>query len=70
MDNQDLISSKKLIANYKARLEKEIIKRSNKLRIPQKISQEIITSNNEIKDLKKALDNLDDNTFSSTQSEE
>tara|TARA_Y100001970_G_C13639000_1_gene557912 strand:+ start:331 stop:543 length:213 start_codon:yes stop_codon:yes gene_type:complete len=70
LDNQDLISSKKLIANYKARLEKEIIKRSNKLRIPQKISQEIITSNNEIKDLKKALDNLDDNTFSSTQSEE
>ena len=59
MDNKDLFLSKKLIANYKQRLESEIINRSNKLRIPQKISEDIIKRNFEIKELKKALEQID-----------
>ena len=58
MDNKDLFLSKKLIANYKQRLESEIINRSNKLRIPQKISEDIIKRNFEIKELKKALEQI------------
>ena len=59
MNNKDLLLSKKLIATYKERLEKEIIKRSNKLRIPQNISERIVTSNYEIKELQKALDQIE-----------
>ena len=59
MNNKDLFLSKKLIATYKERLEKEIIKRSNKLRIPQNISERIVTSNYEIKELQKALDQIE-----------
>ena len=51
MDNKDLILSKKLISNYKVRLEAEIIKRSKKLRISQQMSEDIITSNCEIKEI-------------------
>ena len=59
MNKKDLFLSKKLIATYKERLEKEIIKRSNKLRIPQNISENIVTSNYEIKELQKALDQIE-----------
>ena len=59
MDNQDILLSKKLISSYKERLENEIINRSNKLRIPQELSQEIIENNSEINDLKIILKGLE-----------
>ena len=59
MDNQELKSSKKLLASYKERLENEILKRSLKLKIPSKICKEIIENNNEINDLKKAIYELE-----------
>ena len=59
MNNKDLKLSKKLISSYKERLEKEIMRRSHKLRIPIKISQEIINNNHEIKELNIALKNLE-----------
>ena len=51
--------SKKLISSYKERLENEIINRSNKLRIPQKLSQEILDNNSEINELKIILKTLE-----------
>jgi len=63
LDNKDLTLSKKLILNYKERLEAEIIKRSKKLRIPENISENIITSNGEIKELKKALEQIEGQTL-------
>ena len=62
MDNQELTLSKKLLASYKERLENEILKRSLKLKIPSKICKEIIENNNEIKELKKAIYELDNFT--------
>ena len=59
MDKQDILLSKKLISSYKERLENEIINRSNKLRIPQKLSQDIIDNNSEINDLKMILKSLE-----------
>ena len=59
MDKQDILLSKKLISSYKERLENEIINRSNKLRIPQKLSQEIIDNNSEINELKIILKTLE-----------
>ena len=59
MDQQDLKLSKKLISSYKKRLEKEILDRSMKLRMPQNKFQEIINNNNELINLKKALDYLE-----------
>ena len=59
MDKQDILLSKKLISSYKERLENEIINRSNKLRIPQELSQEIIENNSEINDLKIILKGLE-----------
>ena len=59
MDKQDILLSKKLISSYKERLENEIINRSNKLRIPHKLSKEIIDNNSEINQLKIILKNLD-----------
>ena len=59
MDKQDILLSKKLISTYKERLENEIINRSNKLRIPQKLSQEIIDNNSEINELKIILKTLE-----------
>ena len=59
MDKQDILLSKKLISTYKERLENEIINRSNKLRIPQKLSQEIIDNNSEINELKIILKSLE-----------
>ena len=59
MDQQDLKLSKKLISTYKKRLEKEILDRSMKLRMPQNKFEEIINNNNELIDLKKALEHLE-----------
>ena len=68
MDKQDLHLSKKLISSYKERLENEIIIRSNKLRIPQKLSQEIINNNSEINELKTILKSLEKLPTSKTES--
>ena len=62
MDNKELTLSKKLLASYKERLENEILKRSLKLKIPSKICKEIIENNNEINELKKAINELEDLT--------
>ena len=59
MDQKDILLSKKLISSYKERLENEIINRSNKLRIPHKLSQEIIDNNSEINELKIILRSLE-----------
>ena len=58
MDKQELKLSKKLISSYKKRLEKEILKRSIKLKMPQNKFEEIINNNNELINLKKALEEL------------
>ena len=59
LDQQDLKLSKKLISSYKKRLEKEILDRSIKLRMPQNKFEEIINNNDELINLKKALENLE-----------
>jgi len=56
LDQQDLKLSKKIISSYKKRLEKEIFERSMKLRMPQNKFEEIIINNNELINLKKALE--------------
>ena len=59
LDQQDLKLSKKLISTYKKRLEKEILDRSIKLRMPQNKFEEIINNNNELINLKTALEQLE-----------
>ena len=59
MDQQDLKLSKKLISSYINRLEKEILNRSMKLKMPQNKFEEIINNNNELINLKKALEDLE-----------
>ena len=59
MDQQDLKISKKLISSYKKRLEKEILDRSMKLKMPQNKFEEIIKNNNELINLKKTLEDLE-----------
>ena len=59
LDQHDLKLSKKLISSYKKRLEKEIVDRSLKLRMPQNKFEEIINNNNELINLKKALEDLE-----------
>ena len=59
LDQQDLKLSKKLISSYKKRLEKEILERSMKLKMPQNKFTEIINNNNELINLKKALEDLE-----------
>ena len=66
MDKKDILLSKKLISSYKERLENEIINRSNKLRIPQKLSQEIIDNNNEINELNNIIKKLENPPTSSS----
>ena len=66
MDKQDILLSKKLISTYKERLENEIINRSNKLRIPQKLSQQIIDNNNEINELNNIINKLENPSSSSS----
>ena len=59
MDQQDLKLSKKLISSYKKRLEKEILDRSMKLKMPQHKFEEIINNNYELINLKKVLKDLE-----------
>ena len=59
MDKQELKLSKKLVSSYKKRLEKEILERSIKLKMPQNKFEEIINNNNELINLKKALEELE-----------
>ena len=59
MDQKDLKLSKKLISTYKKRLEKEILDRSMKLRMPQNKFEEIINNNDELINLKKTLEHLE-----------
>ena len=59
MDQKDLKLSKNLISSYKKRLEKEILNRSMKLKMPQNKFEEIIKNNNELLNLKKALQQLE-----------
>ncbi len=65
MDKQELKLSKKLVSSYKKRLEKEILERSVKLKMPQNKFEEIINNNNELINLKKALKELETNPQSS-----
>ncbi len=65
MNKQELKLSKKLVSSYKKRLEKEILERSIKLKMPQHKFQEIINNNNELINLKKALQELETNPQSS-----
>ena len=65
MDKQELNLSKKLVSSYKKRLEKEILERSVKLKMPQNKFEEIINNNNELINLKKALQELETNPKSS-----
>ena len=68
MDQQDLKLSKKLISSYKKRLEKEILDRSMKLKMPQNKFEEIINNNNELINLKEALEQIE--TESKSQSKD
>ena len=65
LDKQELKLSKKLVSSYKKRLEKEILERSVKLKMPQNKFEEIINNNNELINLKKALQELETNPQSS-----
>ena len=65
MDKQELKLSKKLVSSYKKRLEKEILERSVKLKMPHNKFEEIINNNNELINLKKALQELETNPQSS-----
>ena len=65
MDKQELKLSKKLVSSYKERLEKEILERSIKLKMPQNKFEEIIKNNAELINLKKALEELETNPQSS-----
>ena len=62
MDKQELNLSKKLVSSYKKRLEKEILERSIKLKMPQNKFEEILSNNNELINLKKALKELETNS--------
>jgi len=68
LDKQDLKLSKNLISSYKKRLEKEIIERSVKLKMPQNKLEEIIKNNNELINLKKVLNQLEKASESTSQS--
>ena len=59
MNKQELNLSKKIVSSYKKRLEKEILLRSIKLKMPQNKFEEIINNNNELIYLKKALEELE-----------
>ena len=65
MNKEELKLSKKLVSSYKKRLEKEIFERSIKLKMPQNKFEEIINNNNELINLKKALQELETNSQSS-----
>ena len=65
MNKQELKLSKKIVSSYKKRLEKEILERSIKLKMPQNKFEEIINNNNELINLKKALEELEINSQAS-----
>tara|TARA_B100000287_G_C20544120_1_gene745850 strand:- start:146 stop:346 length:201 start_codon:yes stop_codon:yes gene_type:complete len=65
LDKQELKLSKKLVSSYKERLEREILERSIKLKMPQNKFEEIIKNNNELLNLKKALEELESNSQAS-----
>ena len=65
MNKQELKLSQKLVSSYKKRLEKEIFERSIKLKMPHNKFEEIIKNNNELINLKKALEELETNSQSS-----
>ena len=65
LDKQELKLSKKLVSSYKERLEKEILERTTRLKMPQNKFEEIINNNNELINLKKALQELETNPQSS-----
>ena len=67
MDQQDLKLSKKLITSYKKRLEKEILDRSMKLKMPQNKFEEIIQNNNELINLKETLEKIKAETEPSSE---
>ena len=67
MDQQDLKLSKQLISSYKKRLEKEILVRSMKLKMPQNKFEEIINNNNELINLKKTLEDLETESESNSK---
>ena len=69
MDKKDLKLTKKLLSSYRNRLEKEIIKTSHKIRIPQKAFQEIINKNIEINKLEIVLAEIDKRSSSKSNSE-
>ena len=69
LNKQDLKLSKKLISSYKKRLEKEIFDRSMKLKMPQNKFEEIISNNNELINLKKALNQLETETESESSTQ-
>ena len=56
------------MSSYKKRLEKEIYERSMKLKMPHNKFEEIINNNNELINLKQALNQLEKEYESSTQS--
>ena len=64
MDKQELNLSKKLVSSYKKRLEREILNRTIKLKMPHNKFEEIINNNNELINLKKVLKELDTNAES------
>ena len=66
MDQEELKLSKKLVSSYKKRLEKEILERSIKLKMPHNKFEEIINNNNELIHLKKALEELETNPKASS----
>ena len=68
LDKKELDISKKLISSYKKRLEKEIFERSMKLKMPHNKFEEIIKNNNELINLKKALNDLENESEFSTPS--
>ena len=69
LNKQDLKLSQKLISSYKKRLEKEIFDRSMKLKMPQNKFEEIISNNNELINLKKALNQLETETESESSTQ-
>ena len=67
LDQKDLKLSKKLLSSYKKRLEKEILNRSMKLKMPQSKFEEIINNNYDLINLKKALKNLETESESNSK---
>ena len=59
MNKEDYKYYKEIIVSYKEKLEKEIVQRSKKLKIPKSIIKKIINENKEIINLQKTITELD-----------